>query len=657
VQRHSGINMGFPVNQGQQVANDRGPHPGTLEAGQHSNVGEMGILGANPGGPAHADQNIFVVGLPGTHTVPCIDDEVTGLRLGAAFPADSVCKGLIPLRRKAPRPHSYHQFTHSTFGHRLKLGAWHHCCDPIDPILMTTRETSSPFSGPLPSLHFNMARYCLAQSAAESPDKVALVIVRDPAASPEQTEQWTYRALEETVRRVAAGLLAAGVKPGDRLMIRLPNTSAYAMLFFGALAAGIVPLPASSQLTDEEAAFLFADCGAAAIALGAGVHMETGAAICFDEVAVAALMEHSPQEGYADTTADDPAYLVYTSGTSGRPKGVLHAHRAAWGRRPMYQGWYGMKSSDVMLHAGAFNWTYTLGVGLTDPWANGATTVLYTGERDIQVWPRLLQRYKATLFAAVPSLYRQILKYCDLSAVDLTHFRHGLTAGEALSATLLDNWRKATGTDLYEALGMSECSTYISTGPEMEIRVGSPGRPQPGRSIVVLDVSEGDVPLPVGDIGMLAIHRSDPGLMLGYWNRPDEDAIVYRGDWFIGGDLARFDDEGYLWYEGRADDVMNAMGYRVSPLEVEIVLSAHDAVAEVGVCEVTVRTDVSIIAAFVVPKAPGDTDAASILAHAAEHLAAYKCPREVIFVEHLPHSANGKLLRRELARSYKGSKS
>ncbi|MBL4864097.1 MAG: AMP-dependent synthetase, partial [Rhodobiaceae bacterium] len=115
---------------------------------------------------------------------------------------------------------------------------------------------------------------------------------------------------------------------------------------------------------------------------------------------------------------------------------------------------------------------------------------------------------------------------------------------------------------------------------------------------------------------------------------------------------ARFDGEGYLWYEGRADDVMNAMGYLVSPLEVETVLSAHDAVAEVGVCEVTVRTDVSIIAAFVVPKDPGDGDAASILTHAAEHLAAYKCPREVIFVEHLPHSANGKLLRRELVRTY-----
>lgn len=513
---------------------------------------------------------------------------------------------------------------------------------------MTVTDPIQGFTGELPPARFNMARYCLEESAARTPDKVALIVVTDANAAPEAAETWTYRELEETARRVAAGLLAAGLKPGDRLMIRLPNTSAYALLFFGALAAGIVPLPASSQLTTEEAAFLFDDSGARAVAIAHDLPMETGGALHFDEAAVEKLMEHEPLPDYADTAADDPGYLVYTSGTSGRPKGVLHAHRAAWGRRPMYRGWYGLQADDVVLHAGAFNWTYTLGVGLTDPWANGATTVVYTGARDIQVWPRLLAAHKATLFAAVPSLYRQILKYCDLSAVDLSAFRHGLTAGEALSPALLERWRAATGTSLYEALGMSECSTYISTGPDMEIRPGSPGRPQPGRAIAVLPVGEGDTPLPAGETGLLAVHRSDPGLMLGYWNRPDEEALVYRGDWFLGGDLARFDEDGYLWYEGRADDVMNAMGYRVSPLEVEMALASHANVAEVAVCELAVRDDVSVIAAFVVPRDADTADAGDILAHAHEHLAAYKCPRELVFVERLPRSANGKILRRAL---------
>ena len=499
-----------------------------------------------------------------------------------------------------------------------------------------------------------MARYCLATSAAECPDKVALIVVQDENAPQDAAEQWTYAQLDEAVRRISAALLDSGLTPGDRLMIRLPNTSAYALLFFGALAVGIVPLPASSQLTAEEAGFLLTDSGARAIAIADELDMPTSNVRRFTSDEIEAMISYSRIADYADTRADDPGYLVYTSGTSGSPKGVLHAHRAAWGRRPMYQGWYGIRSDDVVLHAGAFNWTYTLGVGLTDPWANGATTVLFTGKKDVQVWPLLLARYQATLLAAVPSLYRQILKYCDLSDVSLEMFRHGLTAGEALSPALLQGWREATATNLYEALGMSECSTYISTGPDMAIREGSPGKPQPGRVIAVLDADDTNKnePLPPGRIGLLAIHRSDPGLMLGYWNRPDEDAAVYRGDWFVGGDLARFDEEGYLWYEGRADDVMNAMGYRVSPLEVETAIASHPNVGEVGVCEIQVRSDVSIIAAFVVPVDPDDADAVSILSHTADHLATYKQPREVVFVETLPRSPNGKLLRRELAAAF-----
>jgi acyl-coenzyme A synthetase/AMP-(fatty) acid ligase len=154
----------------------------------------------------------------------------------------------------------------------------------------------------------------------------------------------------------------------------------------------------------------------------------------------------------------------------------------------------------------------------------------------------------------------------------------------------------------------------------------------------------------MGEIGLLAVHRDDPGLMLGYWNRPDEETLVYRGEWFIGGDLASFDEDGYVSYHGRNDDVMNAMGYRVSPLEVEACLSLHPAVAEVAVTELKVREDVSVIAAFVVPKDPDeDMDAGPLLAFAHERLAAYKCPREIIFTEKLPRTANGKIMRRELA--------
>ncbi|MCB1776352.1 MAG: AMP-binding protein, partial [Candidatus Competibacteraceae bacterium] len=201
-------------------------------------------------------------------------------------------------------------------------------------------------------------------------------------------------------------------------------------------------------------------------------------------------------------------------------------------------------------------------------------------------------------------------------------------------------------------LGMSECSTYISSSLQAPVKPGSPGQVQQGRCVAALPVEAGETPLPSGEVGLLAVHRSDPGLMIGYWKRPDEEALVYRGDWFIGGDLVHFDADGYLFYHGRNDDVMNAMGYRVSPLEVEQCLSQHPAVLEVAVTELQVREQVSVIAAFVVPRDPDEPDgldAAPLLTYAHEHLAAYKCPREIIFTDALPRTANGKVLRRELA--------
>ncbi len=323
----------------------------------------------------------------------------------------------------------------------------------------------------------------------------------------------------------------------------------------------------------------------------------------------------------------------------------------------MHDGWQGLRESDVMLHAGRFNWTYTIGVGLVDPWSRGAGAVFYDGPDDKCVWPRLIQEFKTTLFAAVPGVYRQILKYCDMKNYDISSLRHALVSGEAMPPGLRDQWRETTGLEMYEALGMSEYSTFVSSGPNVPVRVGSPGKPQAGRRLAILpaDKAAGNDPLPSDTVGLLAVHRTEPGLMLGYWNRPEEDEIVYRGEWFCGGDLAALDADGYLWFHGRNDDMMNAMGYRVSPLEVEAALSKHDNVADLAVAEVPVSDQVSVICAFVVSRDPDLTDAASLLAFAAEHLARYKCPREVVFIDALPRTPNGKVRRRDLPGLHPGS--
>ena len=492
----------------------------------------------------------------------------------------------------------------------------------------------------------NLSGHCLGRAAQASPDKVALKIVSDVSAAP---ETWTYAALDIAVRRVATGLLAEGLRPGDHLLLRLPNNSDYALLFFGAIAAGLVPIPISSQLTDGEAAVLLEDSAAAAVAIAGDGHDRASGVRILSSFDLLRVKAAAPLPAYADTAAEDPAYMIYTSGTSGRPKGVVHAHRVVLGREPMRRDWQAIGADDVMLHAGAFNWSYTLGVGLLDPWSIGGTAVLYVGPRDIEIWPTLIRSSGATLFAAVPSLYRQILKYCVLERADFKAIRHCLAAGEAMSPAIHDAWVEATGRELYEALGMSECSTFVSSGPGVPIRPGSAGKPQCGRRIAILPIEGGTTPLPPGEVGLLAIHRSDPGLMLGYWQRPDENALTTRGDWFIGGDLATLDADGYLFHRGRADDTMNAGGYRVSPVEVEDALADCAGVAEVGVAERRVRPDVSIIAAYVV-RGPGSAIGENdVLEHAASRLAAYKRPKQVIFLDALPRSANGKLLRRQLA--------
>ena len=259
---------------------------------------------------------------------------------------------------------------------------------------------------------FNMAAYAIGRAAAARPQHPALLVIADPGRPP--SEVWTFAELEDAVLRIAGGLRAAGLKPGTRILLRLENTSAYALLFFGAIAGGFVPLPTSAQLTEHEVQFLLEDSGAEAIALDRDLGLRQRARRPA-RVRRRCHRPHAARGARASRTPTPPPtippILIYTSGTTALPKGVLHAQRSAFGRRPMYQGWYGIGPDDRMLHAGAFNWTFTLGTGLTDPWANGATAIIYTGEKDPALWPRLIAQTGATLFAGVPGVYRQILKY------------------------------------------------------------------------------------------------------------------------------------------------------------------------------------------------------------------------------------------------------
>jgi len=510
------------------------------------------------------------------------------------------------------------------------------------------------FTGPLPPATINLAAYCLAAAPHRDPGKTALIVVSDLAAVT-PAEVWTFSELELAVQRVAAGLSALGLQPGTRIVLRLGNTSTFPLVFFGAMAAGFVPVPTSDQLTDSELAFILTDSGAELVICDddlapSGSHLPGGVTI-LGTAEVRGLLEFPQRRAFAPTHRDDPAYLIYTSGTTASPKGVIHAHRAGWGRRPMYQGWYGITRQDRILHAGAFNWTFTLGTGLTDPWANGATAIIYTGDKDPSIWPRLIEMTDATMFAAVPGVIRQMLRYAELDNKRMPSLRHALIAGEAPPPGLFEEWMGRTGRDMFEALGMSELSTYISSSPTVPRKPGAVGKPQPGRAVVILDENSGTDPLPAGRPGLIAVHRTDPGLMLGYWNRPGEESLVYRGDWFIGGDQGVMDADGYVTHLGRANDIIKALGYRIAPQEIEGVLARHPGVADCACAGLEVRPGVNIVCAYVVPReiaAPPGRD--ELLDFAAERLAAYKRPRELRFIAGLPRTANGKIRRSDLSK-------
>ena len=506
-----------------------------------------------------------------------------------------------------------------------------------------------------PGQTFNMAAYTIGRAALVHGDKPALIVVHD-ARRPSAIETWSYARLERAVLAVAAGYRERGLERGDRVLIRLDNTSAYPIAFFGAIAAGLVPVATSAALTAREVAFLLADSGARAVVVAPSLPLDPSPAgvETITAAEIAGFIASAPSSTYTFTRADEPAFLIYTSGTTAEPKGVVHAHRSVVGRRPMVEGWYGLTAQDRVLHAGAFNWTYTLGTGLTDPWANGATAIVVTGEKDASLWPSVIAQTGATIFAGAPGVFRQILKYGAPAHDNLGQLRHGLIAGETPQPGLFEAWLAATGRPLYEALGQSEISTYVSSSPSVPRVAGAAGKPQPGRRVAILAMEGGSEPVAAGVEGFLAVHRSDPGLMLGYWNRPGEDASVTRGDWFIGGDLAVMDEAGYVFHRGRADDVIKAQGYRVAPQEVEAVLARHPDVAEVACCAIEVTPGVNVVGAFIVAREGVAPDASAILAFAAGELADYKRPREVVFVQALPRTANGKVKRKALVGVAKG---
>ncbi len=454
-------------------------------------------------------------------------------------------------------------------------------------------------------------------------------------------QRWSYEQLTKSVRGVATGLLQSGLRAGDIVMLRLGNTADFPIAYLGAIAAGMVAVPTSSALTSPEITKMATSIAPKAVLQDSAIAApDTPRALQIPLATLRSFFELPAAEWHMGDP-ERPAYIVFTSGTSGTPRAVCHAHRAIWARRMMFAGWYDLRPSDRLLHAGAFNWTFTLGTGLMDPWTMGATALIPEDGTAIDDLPKLLAAHKASMFAAAPGVFRKLLR-CDLP--EMPQLRHALSAGEKMPPRQHEQWHEKTGLRIYEAFGMSECSTFISSSPTHPSDPTALGRAQTGRKIALLD--EAGTPVDQGQIGTIAVHQSDPGLMLEYYGAEEASKARFQGDWFLTGDLGREDDTGAIHYEGRGDDMMNAGGFRLSPIEVEQVFNSAEGITQCAAIEVTLKAGTSVIALCYT--AEQDVQQSTLQALATQRLARYKQPRIFHHSDTLPTSANGKLLRRVL---------
>ena len=438
---------------------------------------------------------------------------------------------------------------------------------------------------------------------------------------------------------LASSMLDQGLQPAQVVALQLQDPKAFALAFCATLLAGGVAFPMVHDLPSAQREAVLRQAKAA-LWIGDLDAPTTLPAWNIDHLWHHATGRRGRERAFPPRAPEDPAYLLFTSGSSGHPRGVLHAHRVLQGRTPIRDGWTGLDTDDRVMVTSALSWSYGLGVGFLDALRWGATPLVLSPQTEADAWPQWAARWGCTVLATVPGWIRRFLRTSPQGWTQVTTLTRTLSAGEALPDTLREAWTHATAAPVYEALGMTECSTYVSSGPSAPPRPGLVGKIQPGRKIVVLPDQDDTLPCAPGQEGVLAIHQDEPGLMLGYLETHPDDDARWRGPYFLTGDHVRVEADGYLRSLGRKDHQLNPGGYRVSALEIEGLLTQHPAVDAALVFERPLGGNRRVLAALLVGHSPGDC---GWDAWCQAHLAKHQRPRWVRWLDALPTNPNGKV--------------
>ena len=511
---------------------------------------------------------------------------------------------------------------------------------------------------------YNFAREVIDKWATEDPDKKAMLWIDDSGKEVNKT----FDDISRASKKLCNVLANAGIERGETIILMLGRNVEWWEVFTASLRMGAVISPGTTQLSAKDLSYRVQASNATCLVT------DSQNAAKFDEVAAecpsikATIVIDSKREGWieysealaaasedfetADTASSDNAMCYFTSGTTGYPKMCMHSHSYAIGHQTTGKYWLDLKADDLHWNISDTGWAKAAWSSYFGPWNCGSTifvhhTAGFSAKRTLE----LIEQYPITTMCGAPTIYRMLVLE-DLQGYQFDALRHCVGAGEPLNPEIIEVWRKATGITIRDGYGQTESVILCGSFPCIEPRFGSMGKPAPGIELAVID-NEGQ-PLPPnseGDIAVKVVPERPQGLFREYKDNPEKTAETFKGDWYLTGDRAYVDEDGYFWFVSRADDVILSAGYRIGPFEVESALIEHDAVAESAVVSSPDDTRGEIVKAFIV-LAPGfeasEELASELQAHVKEVTAPYKYPRKIEFVEALPKTVSGKIRRIEL---------
>ncbi|GAA5155205.1 acyl-CoA synthetase [Pseudonocardia eucalypti] len=505
---------------------------------------------------------------------------------------------------------------------------------------------------------FNMGVAC---TDVNDPSARALTVVNRDRTS----RDYTFGEVTEQANRLANALIALGIGRGDVVGVVNPASFETGSAYMGLLRMGAVALPLSSLFGPDALRYRLDNAGARAVITSAANAPKVREALAgapdvpllvIDGAGEGehdyrrALAAASPAFTPVETAAEDPAFLIYTSGTTGDPKGALHAHRIVFGHIPAFETIFEFypQANDVLWSPADWAWIAGIMDILVPAWFYGLPVVVdldgaFNAER--AVW--LMREFRVTL-TLLPATALRVIRASGLPGGDFA-YRSVCSGGEALGAELLRWSEEFFGCTVNEGYGQTELNACIGNCATVyPVKPGSLGRSLPGAVAVVLDADGNPV---LDQLGEIAVDRRHPSTMLEYWRNPSATAEKFHGNWLLTGDLGKQDTDGYIWFEARKDDVINSAGYRIGPGEIESSLGAHPAVAMAAVIGVPDERRGQVPKAFVVPRdgyAGDDALADQLRTHVRERLAPHEVPRQIVFLDDLPKTTTGKIMRRAL---------